>query len=250
MNKTLKFNRRQQSSEQMGFCIQCNSFIAITQIDSHCLNCMENKRNIQCCSDNISFQLKQINKIAENGIAKCEQGSEKLKFLIRIKELCNQIESIKCYNILSIKKLKDLKSEVEVLVSYPQLSVTILMLFTRLESLLKEKLELQNKRKLIIYDSARQNVTARIQTEQVDNEDTIYNQKSLSFENELKQQLEFKRNFYSKCLEMKVKLPKSHPAQQILVLDLYKYVIRQKYNLEQAQKFIQKCFRGYDQNQV
>lgn len=50
---------------------------------------------------------------------KCEQGSEKLKYLIRIQELCKHIQSIKCYNMLSIKKLEDMESEVKVLLSYP-----------------------------------------------------------------------------------------------------------------------------------
>ncbi|CAD8123114.1 unnamed protein product [Paramecium sonneborni] len=253
MNKTLKFNRRQQQpSEQMGFCVQCYSFIPIQQIDSHCLSCMESKRNNEYCFENISFQLDHIHQVASNRIIKCEQGSEKLKYLIRIQELCKQIENIKCYNILSIKKLKDIESEVKVLISYPPQSVTVIMLLTRLESLLKEKLELQNQRKLITYNSIPLDSEVRIKTEQVDSEgsNSRYNYRRYQSENNQKQQLEFKRNFYSKCLEMKVNLPKSHPSQQILVQEIYNYVIRKNYNQEQAYNFIQKCFSEQKNNQV
>ncbi|CAK81343.1 unnamed protein product (macronuclear) [Paramecium tetraurelia] len=253
MNKTLKFNRRlQQPSEQMGFCVQCFSFIPINDIDSHCLGCMENKRNIECYSDNISFQLEHINQVAQNGMEKCEQGSEKSKFLIRIQELCKQIVGIKCYNMLSVKKLEDMESEVKVLLSYPPQSMSVIMMLTRLESLLKEKLELQNKRKQVTYNSLPQNSTARLKTEQnmSENNYSIYDYRKFQTENNLKQSLEFKRNFYSKCLEMKVKLPKNHPAQQILVQDLYSFVISKNYNNEQAVNFIKKCFREYQINQI
>ncbi|CAD8110121.1 unnamed protein product [Paramecium primaurelia] len=251
MNKTLKFNRRlQQPSEQMGFCVQCFSFIPITEIDSHCLSCMENKRNIECYSDNISFQLEHINQVAQNGMDKCEKGSEKSKYLIRIQELCKHIQSIKCYNMLSIKKLEDLESEVKVLLSYPPQSMSVVMMLTRLQSLLKEKLELQNQHKQITYNSLPQNSTARIKTEQnnSDNNNSIYDYRQFQSENNLKQSLEFKRNFYSKCLEMKVKLPKNHPAQQILVQDLYNFVIKKNYTQEQAVNFIKKCFMEYEIN--
>lgn len=44
--------------------------------------------------------------------------------------------------MLSIKKLEDLESEVNVLLSYPPQSMSVVMMLARLESLLKEKLEL------------------------------------------------------------------------------------------------------------
>ncbi|CAD8120473.1 unnamed protein product [Paramecium sonneborni] len=252
MSTSQKIKRRQQPSEQMGFCVQCLNFIPIAQIDLHCRSCMENNRKINSQIDQISSQLLHIKTIAIKGAEKQDESSEKFKFLIRIQELSSQIDAIRCYNAQSVKKLKDIESEINVLIAYPQTSMTIMMLLSRLFSLVKEKLQLQNQKRLVSQNSYPQAVDTRIKTESQNEEQSekgyIYRQ--FKSENDIRKVSEFKRTFYSKCLELKLKLGKNDPAQQILVQDLFERVVRRNYNQEEALRFVKRCFQEGKINQV
>ncbi|CAK59710.1 unnamed protein product (macronuclear) [Paramecium tetraurelia] len=236
----------------MGFCVQCSNFIPIAQADLHCLNCMENTNKFNSQIDQISSQLQHIKTIAYKGQEKLDESSEKYKFMIRIQELRSQIDSIRCYNSHSIKKLKDIESEVNVLISYPQTSMTIMMLLSRLLCLIKEKLVVQNQKRLVSQNSFPKGADTRIKTESQyqQGSEAEYSQKEFQSESNISKVSEFKRTFYSKFLELQLKLSKNDPAQQILVQDLYRIVVRQNYNQEEALRFVRKCLRVGKINQV
>ncbi|CAD8182826.1 unnamed protein product [Paramecium pentaurelia] len=252
MSTAQQIKRRQQPSEQMGFCVQCLNFIPIAQIDIHCLNCMDNTKKLNSQIDQISQQLQHIKNIATKGADKSNANSEKYKFMIRIQELSSQIDAIRCYNNQSIKKLKDIESEVNVLIAYPQTSMTIMMLLNRLLSLVKEKLVLQNQKRLVSQNSLPQGADTRIKTESQYQEgsEAEYTYRQFKSENNIRKVSEFKRTFYSKCLELKLQLSKNDPAQQILVQDLYRIVVRNNYNQEEAIRFVRRCLNEGKINQV
>ncbi|CAK63069.1 unnamed protein product (macronuclear) [Paramecium tetraurelia] len=251
MSTAQQTKRRQQPSEQMGFCVQCLSFIPITQIDLHCRSCMENTKRLNTQIDQISQQLHHIKTIAMKAAQKQEDSSQKYKFLIRIQELSSQIDAIRCYNCQSVKKLRDIESEVNVLIAYPQTSMTIMMLLSRLLALVQEKLMLQNQKKLVSQNSFPLNVDTRIKTESQHQEgsEAEYTYRQFKSESNIRVS-EFKRTFYSKCLELKLQLAKNDPAQSILVQDLFHIVVRQNYNQEEAVRFVRKCFKEGKINQV
>ncbi|CAD8119247.1 unnamed protein product [Paramecium sonneborni] len=245
MNTSQKIKRRQQPSEQMGLCVQCLNFIPIVQIDIHCQSCMENNKKVNSQIDQISSQLVHIKTIAIKGAEKQDESTEKFKFLIRIQELSSQIDIIQCYNTQSIKRLKDIESEINVLISYPQTSMTITMLLSRLLCIIKEKLTLQNQKRLMSLNSFPQGVDTRIKTEsqyEVGSE-AEYTYRQFKSERNISKVSEFKRSFYSKCLELKLQLNKNDPAQQILVSDLYEKVVRENYNKEEALRFVKRCYK-------
>ncbi|CAD8197410.1 unnamed protein product [Paramecium pentaurelia] len=245
MSTAQKIKRRQQPSEQMGFCVQCLNFIPITQIDLHCRSCMQNTNKLNTQIDQISQQLLHIKTIAIKGAEKLDDNNEKYKFLIRIQELSTQIDAIRCYNSQSVKKLRDIESEVNVLIAYPQASITIMMLLSRLLALVKEKLMLQNQKKLVSQNSFPQGVDTRIKTESQCQEasEAEYTYRQYKSERDIRKVSEFKRTFYSKCLELKLQLSKNDPAQSILVQDLFQIVVKENYNQEEAVRFVRKCFQ-------
>ncbi|CAD8206512.1 unnamed protein product [Paramecium octaurelia] len=218
MSYAQKVKRAKQPSEQMGFCVQCSNFIPIAQVDLHCLKCMQNTNKFNSQIDQISSQLQHIKTIAQKGSEKLDEVSEKYKFMIRIQELSSQIDCIRCYNNQSIKNLKDIEREVNVLISYPQSSMTIIMLLSRLLSLVKEKLVVQNQKRLVSQKSFPKGADTRIKTESQYQEgsEAEYSYKEFKSENNIRKVSEFKRSFYFKCLELKLQLPKDDPAQQIL----------------------------------